>query len=81
MSPVTTLVDGNDCGGWFEIFMDCFVIGKALIITYYSTMGIIWWYKRKFNSFPVICTLIVSIAIVSRIFSRCLTFDFRFCLK
>ena len=66
-SPVTKLVDGDDCGGWFEIFMDIFVISKALIITFFSAKGAIWWYQRKFNSVPVIFTLIVSIAIVSQI--------------
>jgi len=44
--------------------MDIFVATKAVALTFFSVRGILWFKAKKFNSTPVICTLLVSIAIV-----------------
>ena len=64
------MVDDEDCGGKTSFLMDIFVVVKALVITYFSVEGILMWRRHKFNAFPVICTLIVSIGIVSEIAER-----------
>mmetsp|Transcript_19070 Transcript_19070/g.25815 ORF Transcript_19070/g.25815 Transcript_19070/m.25815 type:complete len:332 (+) Transcript_19070:91-1086(+) len=44
--------------------MNVFVIVKALVITYFCGQGIMWFFNRKYNSYPVIFTLLISIGIV-----------------
>ena len=61
------MIDAVVCDGWQETFLDIFVVTKAVVLTFFSVRGILWFRQKKFNSLPVIITLIISIAIVSRI--------------
>ena len=64
--PVTQdPIHADDCNGALEICMDVFVTTKAFVLTFLCISGILWFRNKKFNSFPVMCTLVASIAIVS----------------
>lgn len=53
------------CGGGLEIFLDVFVILKAIILIYFSVQGITWFLKNKFTALSVVAILALSCALVS----------------
>ena len=65
----------DNCSPWLKISIDVFVIVKAIVLTWVCVSGILWFKNKKYNSFPVICTLIVSLAIVSENFDALIQFS------
>ena len=74
-------LDPDYCSSWVEVALDVFVVVKAVVLLYYSSQGILWFWRSNFTAITVIFILIVSMGLVSPLSNRDAKFVPRWCLR